>query len=161
MNSDSGWINVTDTALLYGRNRSWVRRRIKRFNIATRRHKRDRLLRIEDFIRHVGEPPTPQMTEDSKPETDITEDSKPQTDTADDSQPEADMKEPSDTATTIQQQNKLLKQENGFLRDRITDMNADRTERQRREERLVAQLEVMQRIVCRAVSSIGDGGSAV
>ena len=110
MKTDGGWINVSECARLYGKDRKWVYDQIKRYEIETRKENNRKILRLVDLIRHRGEPPNgapahnENHTENSQK---ITPDPTPETE--------------------------LLRQENQFLQKRINALEVDQRERQARE----------------------------
>ena len=108
MKTDGGWINVSECARLYSKDRKWVYDQIKRYEIETRKENNRKILRLVDLIRHRGEPPNgaPTHTEESQKITPA-------------------LTPPSDNPTG---ETELLKQENKFLQDRIAELEADREE---------------------------------
>ena len=112
MKTDGGWINVSECARLYGKDRKWVYDQIKRYEIETRKENNRKILRLVDLIQHRGEPQadapahTANHTEKSQK---LTPDPTPETE--------------------------LLRQENEFLKDKIGELEADKAERQARETR--------------------------
>ena len=119
MKTDGGWINISECARLYGKDRKWVYDQIKRYEIETRKENNRKWLRLVDLIQHRGEPPSgaPTHTENH------TEDSQKITPAL------------TPTADKTIGETELLKQENKFLQDRIVELEADRSERQAREAR--------------------------
>ena len=111
MKTDGGWINVSECARLYGKDRKWVYDQIKKYQIETRKENNRKWLRLVDIIAHRGEPPNgaPAHGENhTKNSHKITSDPTPETE--------------------------LLKQENQFLQKRINALEVDQRERQAREE---------------------------
>ena len=119
LKTDGGWINVSECARLYGKHRKWVYDQIERYDLETQKEGNRTRLRLVDLIVHRGEPPnsapsnSETHTEDSQK---ITLNLTPET-----HEPTPDTE--------------LLKQENGFLRRRIEELEADKAERQEREAR--------------------------
>ena len=118
MNTDGGWITVSEAARLYGKSRKWVYDQIKRYQIGTEKTANRTRLRLVDLIAHRGEPQKGAPGNNGTPTVKgqiITPEIAPETE--------------------------ILKQENGFLRRRIEELEADREERKQREERLQRILE--------------------
>ena len=113
MQTDGGWVNVSQAARLYSKDRKWVSNQLERYNIETRKEGNQTRFRLTDLIAHRGEPPGDGITPS-----------------------ETLSKKSQKVAPEITQETELLKQENQFLRDRIGELEADREERRRREERL-------------------------
>ena len=122
MKTDGGWISVSEAARIYGKSRKWVYDQIKRYQIGTEKTENQTRLRLVDLIAHRGEPQngapgnTETHTEQSQKITPHTHNS---------------------TAT----ETALLRQENTFLTKRVAELEADREERRRREERLQSIVE--------------------
>ena len=110
MKTDGGWVSVSEAARLYGKSRKWVYDQIERYQIGTERQGNRTRLRLVDLITHRGEPPT------SAPGNNENHAEHSQKITPENTHHAA-----------------LLKQENGFLRRRIDELEADRQERQTRE----------------------------
>lgn len=112
MKTNGGWINISQAARLYGKDRKWVSNQLQRYNIETRKEGNQTQFRLTDLIQHRGEPPgngtSPTRTPTEKSQK---------------------------VASEITQETDLLRQENQFLRERIGELEADREERRRREER--------------------------
>ena len=113
MQTDGGWISVSEAARLYGKSRKWVYDQLKQYGLETQKEGNRTRLRLVDLIQHRGEPQagapgdSVNHTEDSQK---ITPEKTPESE--------------------------LLKQENQFLKEKIGELEADREERRRREERL-------------------------
>ena len=110
MKTDGGWINISECARLYGKDRKWVYDQIKKYQIETRKENNRKWLRLVDIIAHRGEPPNGAPTHGenhTKNSHKITPDPTPETE--------------------------LLKQENQFLQKRINALEVDQRERQARE----------------------------
>ena len=112
MKTDGGWVSISECARLYGRHRKWVYDQIKRYGIETQKEGNRTRLRLVDLIAHRGEPQNGTHTNSAT----HTEKSQKIT--------------PPLTAETD-----LLKQENQFLKEKIGELEADRSERQTREAR--------------------------
>ena len=119
MKTDGGWINVSECARLYSKDRKWVYDQIKRYEIETRKENNRKILRLVDLIAHRGEPPNgaPAHTE---------------THTEESQKIAPALTPPVDNPTG---ETDLLKQENQFLKEKIGELEADRSERQAREAR--------------------------
>ena len=111
--TDGGWISVSQAARLYGKSRKWVSNQISAYGIETQKHGNQTRFRLTDLIAQKGEPDGNGTTPGETPG-----------------------KKSQKVAPEITQETELLKQENQFLRDRIGELEADREERRRREERL-------------------------
>ena len=104
--ADGGWHSMAEVARLYDKSWKWVQNQVKKHNISTEKRGNQRVLRLVDFIAHMGEPPT-----NGTNESDVSYNGQSETITTD-SQIEA----------------ALLKQENQFLRRRIEEMETDRSD---------------------------------
>ena len=97
---------MADVARLYGKSWKWVQNQVKKHNISTEKRGNQRVLRLVDFIAHMGEPPT-----NGKNEAD------------------GSHNDQSETLTTDEQLGTaLLKQENEFLRKLIEELEADKAD---------------------------------
>ena len=123
--AQSAWVSISECARLYGRDRKWVYNRIKKYNISTEtaQDSNQRRLQLVDFIAHCGEPANNGTPNGTGQDTETAQNSTP------DSTP--------DTATEIA----LLRQENAFLTQRVTELEVDKDERKVREERLQGIIE--------------------
>ena len=112
MKTNGGWINISQAARLYGKDRKWVSNQLQRYNIETHKEGNQTQFRLTDLIQHRGEPPgngtSPTRTPTGKSQK---------------------------VAPEATQETELLRQENQFLRERIGELEVDREERRRREER--------------------------
>ena len=117
--ADGGWHSMAQVARLYGRSWKWVQNQVKRHNISTEKRGNQRVLRLVDFIAQMGEPPT-----NGTNESDVSQSDQSETVTTD-SQVEA----------------ALLKQENGFLRRRVAELEADRADWKSERSRLQGIIE--------------------
>ena len=106
-------MSISECADLYGKSRKWVYNKIAKHSIGTEKpiDGQTRRLQLVDFIAYCGEPESNGTS--------------PHTETAQDSTPAA----------------AVLKQENALLRRRIAELEADRSERQVREDRLHSIIE--------------------
>ena len=57
MKTDGGWINISQAARLYGKDRKWVSNQLQRYSIETRKEGNQTQFRLTDLIQHRGEPP--------------------------------------------------------------------------------------------------------
>ena len=106
MNTDGGWITVSEAARLYGKSRKWVYDQIKRHQIGTEKTANRTRLRLVDLIAHRGEPQNGAPGNNGTPTVKgqiITPEITPHT-------PE------------IAPETEILKQENQFLRRRIEEL---------------------------------------
>ena len=117
MKTDGGWVSISECARLYGRHRKWVYDQIKRYGIETHKEGNRTRLRLVDLIQHRGEP---QNGAPAHNETHTEESQKITPELTREPTPEREM----------------LRQENQFLQKRIEELEADRSERQAREDRL-------------------------
>ena len=104
--ADGGWHSMAEVARLYDKSWKWVQNQVKKHNISTEKRGNQRVLRLVDFIAQMGETPTNGTNEADGSHNDQSET------ITNDSQIEA----------------ALLKQENQFLRRRIEEMEADRSD---------------------------------
>ena len=118
MKTDGGWVSISEASRLYGKSRKWVSNQISAYDIETQKQGNQTRLRLVDLIAHRGEPqgngtpPTASHTEQSQK-----------------------------VAPEVTVETELIKQENGFLRRRVEELEADREERKQREERLQGIIE--------------------
>ena len=56
METDAGWVSVSEVARLYGKSRKWVYDQIDRYQISTEEEENRTRLRLVDLIAHRGEP---------------------------------------------------------------------------------------------------------
>ena len=104
--ADGGWHSMAEVARLYDKSWKWVQNQVKKHNISTEKRGNQRVLRLVDFIAQMGETPTNGTNEADGSHNDQSE-----------------------TITTDSQiEAALLKQENQFLRRRIEEMEADRSD---------------------------------
>ena len=104
--TDGGWQSMAEVARLYDKSWKWVQNQVKKHNISTEKRGNQRVLRLVDFIAQMGEPPTNGTNESNGSHNDQAE-----------------------TVTTDSQvEAALLKQENQFLRRRIEELEADRSD---------------------------------
>ena len=109
MKTDGGWVSISECARLYGRHRKWVYDQIKRYGIETHKEGNRTRLRLVDLIQHRGEP---QNGAPAHNETHTEESQKITPELTREPTPEREM----------------LRQENGFLRRRVEDLEVDRAD---------------------------------
>ena len=56
METDGGWISISEASRLYGKDRKWVSNQINAYNLETRKRGNQKQLRLTDLIQHRGEP---------------------------------------------------------------------------------------------------------
>ena len=56
METDGGWISISQASRLYGKDRKWVSNQINAYNLETRKRGNQKQLRLTDLIQHRGEP---------------------------------------------------------------------------------------------------------
>ena len=105
MKTDGGWINVSECARLYGKDRKWVYDQIKRYEIETRKENNRKILRLVDLVAQRGEPEG-NGTGDTASHTGQSQ----------------------KVAPEVTVETELIKQENGFLRRRVEELEADRAD---------------------------------
>ena len=105
MKTDGGWVSISEAARLYGKSRKWVSNQISAYDIETQKQGNQTRFRLVDLIAHRGEPegngtpPTASHTEQSQK-----------------------------VAPEVTVETELIKQENGFLRRRVEELEADRAD---------------------------------
>ena len=57
METDGGWISISEASRLYQKDRKWVSNQINAYNLETRKRGNQKQLRLTDLIQHRGEPP--------------------------------------------------------------------------------------------------------
>ena len=114
MKTDGGWVSISECARLYGRHRKWVYDQIKRYGIETHKEGNRTRLRLVDLIQHRGEP---QNGAPAHNETHT----------------EESQKNTPEVTPHLNVEAELVKQENGFLRRRVEELEADQVERKERE----------------------------
>ena len=118
MKTDGGWVSISEAARLYGKSRKWVSNQLSTYDIETQKHGNQTRFRLVDLVAQRGEPegngtrPTESPTEKSQK-----------------------------VAPEVTVETEIIKQENGFLRRRVEELEADREERKQREERLQGIIE--------------------
>ena len=105
MKTDGGWVSISEAARLYGKSRKWVSNQIATYDIETQKHGNQTRFRLVDLVAQRGEPegngtrPTESPTEQSQK-----------------------------VAPEVTVETELIKQENGFLRRRVEELEADRAD---------------------------------
>ena len=56
METDGGWISISEASRLYQKDRKWVSNQINAYNLETRKRGIQKQLRLTDLISHRGEP---------------------------------------------------------------------------------------------------------
>ena len=118
MKTDGGWVSISEASRLYGKSRKWVSNQISAYEIETQKHGNQTRLRLVDLIAHRGEPqgngtpPTASHTEQSQK-----------------------------VASEVTVETELLKQENGFLRRRVEELEADRADWKTERSKLQSIIE--------------------
>ena len=128
MKTDGGWVSISECARLYGRHRKWVYDQIKRYGIETHKEGNRTRLRLVDLIQHRGEP---QNGAPAHNETHT----------------EESQKITPEVTPHLNLEAELVKQENVFLRRRVEELEADRSERQAREARWAEERSRLQGII--------------
>ena len=57
METDGGWISISEASRLYQKDRKWVSNQISAYDLETRKVGNQKQLRLTDLIQHRGEPP--------------------------------------------------------------------------------------------------------
>ena len=57
METDGGWISISEASRLYQKDRKWVSNQINAYGLETRKRGNQKQLRLTDLIQHRGEPP--------------------------------------------------------------------------------------------------------
>ena len=101
MKTDGGWVSISEAARLYSKSRKWVSNQIATYDIQTQKEGNQTRFRLVDLIAHRGEP----QGDGTPPTASHTEQSQ-----------------------IVALNTELLKQENGFLRRRVEELEADKTD---------------------------------
>ena len=56
METDGGWISISEASRLYQKDRKWVSNQISAYDLETRKRGNQKQLRLTDLISHRGEP---------------------------------------------------------------------------------------------------------
>ena len=122
MQTDGGWVSISEASRLYGRHRKWVSDQIERYNIETRKQGNQKQLRLTDLIAHRGEP-----------QGDVTARNANHTEN------------PQIIADASAQEAQLLRQENQMLRERVEEMKQRQAWLEGLVDRYTAQLPAPER----------------
>lgn len=114
MNTDGGWISISEAARLYGKSRKWVDNQIEEYGLTTKKVGNKKLVMLADLIAHRGEPHNSAETRNQKSQI---------------------------LAPDIAHQTELLNQEILFLRERITDLENDKADWKAERQRLQTIIE--------------------
>ena len=125
METDGGWVSISECPRLYNRSEKWVSVQIKKFGMTTETHGNQKRVRLVDMVAHHGEPGGAATVPPNGTPTAMAQI------VAADVAP----KEAIDDA--------LLQQEILFLRERISSLEADCAERREREDRLQGVIDRM------------------
>ena len=109
MKTDGGWVSISEAARLYGKSRKWVSNQISAYGMETQKKGNQTRFRLVDLIAHRGEP----QGDGTPPVATRTEKSQ---------------KVTPEVAQNLTLETELLKQENGFLRRRIEELEVDRAD---------------------------------
>ena len=118
MKTDGGWVSISEAARLYGKSRKWVSNQVSTYDIETQKHGNQTRFRLVDLVAQRGEPegngtrPTESPTEQSQK-----------------------------VAPEVTVETELIKQENGFLRRRVEELEADRADWKAERSRLQGIIE--------------------
>ena len=105
MKTDGGWVSISEAARLYGKSRKWVSNQLSTYDIETQKEGNQTRFRLVDLIAHRGEPEGNGTPHTASP----TEQSQ-------------------KVAPEVTVETELLKQENGFLRRRVEELEVDRAD---------------------------------
>ena len=117
MNTDGGWISISEASRLYRKDRKWVSNQINAYDLDTRKVGNQKQLRLTDLIQHRGEPPS----NGTSPNESLTQKSETVPD-------------------EVSSKNAELETEIRYLKDRVTFLEADIAERKERETWLRGQV---------------------
>ena len=117
METDGGWISISQASRLYGKDRKWVSNQINAYNLEIRKRGNQKQLRLTDLIQHRGEPP------------------------GNGTSPNGNFTQKSETVPdAFSHEIPQLETEMRYLRERITFLEADIAERKEREAWLRGQV---------------------
>ena len=123
MQTDGGWVSISEASRLYGRHRKWVSDQIERYNIEIRKVGNQKQLRLTDLISHRGEPQGDVTTRNAN-----------------------HTENPQIIADASAQEAQLLRQENQFLRERVEEMKQRQAWLEGLVDRYTAQLPAPERV---------------
>ena len=122
METDGGWISISEASRLYQKDRKWVSNQINAYNLETRKRGNQKQLRLTDLIQHRGEPDGNGTARTGTPT-------------------EKSQKVAPEVAQNLNLETELLKQENGFLRRRVEELEADRADWKTERSKLQSIIE--------------------
>ena len=122
MKTDGGWVSISEAARLYGKSRKWVSNQISTYDIETQKEGNQTRFRLVDLIAHRGEPQGDGTTPTGTPT-------------------EKSQKVAPEVAQNLNLETELLKQENGFLRRRVEELEADRADWKTERSKLQSIIE--------------------
>ena len=109
MKTDGGWVSISEAARLYGKSRKWVSNQISTYEIETQKHGNQTRFRLVDLVAQRGEPEGNGTRGTASPT-------------------EQSQKVTLEVAQNLTLEGELLKQENGFLRRRVEELEVDRAD---------------------------------
>ena len=118
MKTDGGWVSISEAARLYGKSRKWVSNQISACAIETQKHGNQTRFRLVDLIAHRGEPQGDGTRNTASPTG-----------------------QSQKVAPEVTVETELIKQENGFLRRRVEELEADRADWKTERSRLQGIIE--------------------
>ena len=118
MKTDGGWVSISEAARLYGKSRKWVSNQISTYDIETQKEGNQTRFRLVDLIAHRGEPQGDGTTPTASP-----------------------TQKSQKVAQNLTLETELIKQENGFLRRRVEELEADRADWKSERSRLQGIIE--------------------
>ena len=122
MKTDGGWVSISEAARLYGKSRKWVSNQISTYDIETQKEGNQTRFRLVDLIAHRGEPQGDGTTPTASPT-------------------QKSQKVAPEVAQNLTLETELLKQENGFLRRRVEELEVDRADWKTERSRLQGIIE--------------------
>ena len=117
METDGGWISISQASRLYQKDRKWVSNQINTYNLDTRKVGNQKQLRLTDLIQHRGEPPSNGTSPDGNP-----------------------TQKSETVADAVSQEVPQLETEIRYLKERVAFLESDIAERKEREAWLRGQV---------------------
>ena len=114
METDGGWVSISEASRLYQKDRKWVSNQINAYNLETRKRGNQKQLRLTDMIQHRGEP---------------------------DGNGTAPNGSPTEKSQKVAPEIAQMETENRFLRERIAVLEVDQAERKKRQAWLEGIIE--------------------
>ena len=114
MKTDGGWVSISEAARLYGKSRKWVSNQISTYDIETQKEGNQTRFRLVDLIAHRGEPQGDGTTPTASP---------------------------TQKSQKVAPETELFKQENQILRERIEELEVDKTDWKAERSRLQGIIE--------------------